>query len=163
MKSKSIVIQILVCIICIVHIQSCVPKEEFPIEPQVTFLYAQTAITESDKLVQFTFELRDGDGDFGLSPNDTTAPFTDSLYFNFHGTILIPDAKGEYKELSYPLRYRIAQLRNKEDTRALQAIITIDIAFAKALFPHERIYISYFVVDRMLHRSNRDTSKLIEF
>ncbi|MBP5582956.1 MAG: hypothetical protein J6X43_03255 [Bacteroidales bacterium] len=135
---------------------------EYDSVPQVEYLYAATAIDSSDKKIQFVFQLTDGDGNFGLEAQDTTAPYIDSFQQNMY-------AKPYYIEnndsisLPYILSYRIPRLRAEGDKKFIKAKVAIDINFAKSAFPYDSIFFTYFVFDRDLNQSNIDTSEVIVF
>jgi len=150
-------------IFCLLGIQySCTDYPEYPDTPEVEFVQAYTSVTETDKTIQFNFLLKDGDGDMGLGVADTTSPYIDSLYYNFHASILATKDNNT-QILPYGLLYRIPQIRSKDSKKFIKAEVTIDMYFARSLFPYDTIQLIYHVYDRALNKSNRDTSDVIVF
>jgi len=61
-------------------VTSCFKNEEYPIEPIISdpvFLF-------SGDSAQLSFSFTDGDGDIGLAPEDTLAPFNPDSYFHYN-------------------------------------------------------------------------------
>lgn len=149
-------------LLCVWVTTACTEYPEYPDIPHVSFMHAYTSISEEDKHIQFTFLLKDGDGDMGLGTADTSAPYKDSLYFNFHAAIRVTKNNTSYI-LPYGLQYRIPQIRSKDSNKFIKADVSIDISFARQLFPYDTLQLIYFVYDRALHKSNVDTSGVILF
>jgi hypothetical protein len=61
-------------------LSSCFKKEEYPIEPVITY--------DSYKFIgdslELTFNFTDGDGDLGLNDNDTLTPYDTSSFFQYN-------------------------------------------------------------------------------
>lgn len=154
----------IVFIICsFICFSSC--KESYPDydeTPVVEFVSATTSSDESDKKVAFTFALYDGDGDIGLSEKDTIPPFVDSFQQNFYATAFYID-NGDTTALPYNFSYRIPRLRDEGNDKFIKANVTVTMSFAKSVFTYDSVLFQYFVYDRKLHKSNVDTSSVIEF
>ncbi len=157
---KNNLLILILSILCISY--ACTEYPQYPDIPQVSYLYTNSTITQTDKHIDFTFLLQDGDGDVGLSNADTAKPYTDSLYYNFHSKIRVTKNNNSFI-LPYSLQYRIPQIRNKNSKKFIKADVTISIDFAQNLFPYDTIQLIYYVYDRALHKSNIDTSKAIIF
>lgn len=148
--------------IILLCITACTEYPEYPDIPRVEFSSANLSMSETDKNVDFIFNLYDGNGDVGLSPSDTSSPFIDSLRNNFNAKMYVKQ-NGTFHAMPYNLSYRIPLLRDKKSTKFLKAEVTINMSFAKAVFPYDTLYFTYFVYDRALNKSNVDTSKVIVF
>ena len=148
-------------IACIVF-WGCKEYPEYPDIPQVEFESAMLAETESDKIIDFSFMLYDGNGDIGLAASDTSAPYIDSLQQNFHAKIFVKQ-NGIFIEKPYNFSYRIPLLRDKKSTKFIKANVTVTLTLAKPVFPYDTMYFTYFVYDRALNKSNVDTSEIIIF
>lgn len=151
---------IFICCFLFLWSFACTEYPEYPVVPQVSFVWAHTNITETDKHIAFNFLLKDGDGDMGLGSADTSNPFVDSLQYNFHASIFVTKNNTTQK-LPYGLQYRIPQIRSTDSKKFIKAEVTIDIDFARSLFPYDTLQLVYYVYDRALHKSNIDTSNII--
>ena len=61
-------------------LSSCFKKEEYPIEPAITY---DTYTLNGDSL-ELTFNFTDGNGDLGLHDNDTLSPYDTSSFFQYN-------------------------------------------------------------------------------
>lgn len=59
---------------------ACLKVEEFPPEPAITFKSFEVFANDSASLV---IGFTDGDGDIGLGPNDTAAPYDANLFLEY--------------------------------------------------------------------------------
>lgn len=152
---------VILVICCCFVVASC--KESYPDydeTPLVEFVSAPTTTDETDKKIDFTFALYDGDGDVGLSAKDTIAPYVDSFQQNFYATAHYV-RNGDTIELPYNFSYRIPLLRESGNDKFIKAKVTVKMNFAKSVFTYDSVLFTYFVYDRNLHKSNIDTSGLI--
>lgn len=67
-----------IVIISALVLSSCLKPEEFPLEPIITYERFNVMTDSASLVISFT----DGDGDIGLSRNDTTGDFSPSNYFH---------------------------------------------------------------------------------
>ena len=147
-------------ILCLVFVACRENYPDYDDEPFVQFVSGITSTDSSDKKLAFTFELHDGDGNFGLSEKDTFAPFIDSFQQNFYATPYYIEQR-ETIQLPYNFSYRIPKLRENGSDKFIKAQVTINMSFSKNAFPYDSILLSYFVFDRKLNMSNTDTSDVI--
>jgi hypothetical protein len=104
----------------------------------------------------------DGDGNFGLESQDTIAPYVDSFQQNFYATPYFIENNDSFP-LPFTVSYRIPRLRAEKSKKFIKAKVAIEFNFAKASFPYDSIFFTYFVFDRALNQSNIDTSDIIAF
>ena len=154
-------ILIIIAICCLFVVSACEASyPDYDETPLVEFVSAATSVDESDKKVDFTFALYDGDGDIGLTSKDTVAPFVDSFQQNFYAVVhYVHD--GDTTELPYNFSYRIPILRESGNNKFIKANVTVKMNFAKSVFLYDSVLFYYYVYDRKLHKSNVDTSGLI--
>lgn len=130
--------------------------------PAVDFVSAAVFSDSSDYTVKFTFTLHDGDGNFGLSEEDTVSPYIDDFQQNFVATAHAID-DGDTNTLPYNFSYRIPRLREEGDNKFIKADVTIDFTLTKSVFSYDSVFFTYFVYDRDLNKSNIDTTNVIVF
>lgn len=129
----------------------------------VDYEYANGEILKKNVTIQFS--ILDGDGDVGLLPEDTVAPYKDSLASNFFATIFVRKnhkwVSGD--QLNYlPIRYRMPYM-GEGTTSLLKADVFIDFSYAAKLFPYDSIKYNFYILDRALHKSNIDSTTIIVF
>jgi hypothetical protein len=152
---------------------SCRKIVDYPDEPVISF----TSVISKDssdvldnpvKRVTLTFHLTDGNGDVGLTNADTTGPFhKDSLYYY---NLFLQEYKmenGNYVEVPAPdglRRYRIPDLTPTGQNKTLIADISVTVEYPYSIadpLPYTDFRYEFYVVDRALNISNRDTSAAI--
>lgn len=133
----------------------CGPKEEFPIEPRITF----KSFVQGDNGAKLTISFTDGDGDIGLDPSDSGYPYdsASTYYNNFflhyeelqNGTWVRP-------ELELENNYRIPRITPSGQNKTLKGDITVDLFWPiRPGSPYDTVRFEVFIVDRALHESNR--------
>lgn len=128
--------------------------------PQVEFQDMQLACNDSDFLLRFSFLLHDGDGNIGLEPIDTVAPYVGEFQQNFYAYAHSIEA-GDTTDLPYEFSYRIPRLREEGNDKFIKATVSVDVTIARGVFPYDSVYFTYFIYDRDLNKSNIDTSAVI--
>lgn len=149
-----------------VAVTGCRDDEDLPDEPKINEIWFEK---ETDELkIRFT----DGDGDFGLEPNQTDPPFNqlnedgsdNFFYHNLHVDVY-------YREdgawLPVPLadgapgfKYRIPDLTPEGQSKQLRVLVTVDFSNANseilALTPDiDTVRYSAVLIDRALNMSER--------
>lgn len=157
----------------LMFLPACQKIVDYPNEPSISF----SAVSSKDstdvldnpvKRVTLTFHLIDGDGDMGLGVTDTTGPFhKDSAYYY---NLCIQEYKkenGTYTQVPAPdglRRYRIPDLTPSGQNKTLIADISVTIEYpysAANPLPFDAFRYEFYVVDRSLNISNKDTSSVI--
>lgn len=158
---------------CLLILVACKKIVEYPDEPVISF----TSVTSADstdvldnpvKRVTLTFHLTDGNGDIGLGITDTTGPYNkDSVYYY---NLFLQEYKlenGTFTEVPAPdglRRYRIPDLTPTGQNKTLIADISVTVEYpfsASNPLPFNEFRYEFYVVDRALNISNRDTSSVI--
>ena len=133
----------------------CLQVETLPPEPSVEFV-SVTQLTDSASLV---FSFKDGDGDIGLDPNDTTGQFAPGQTF-FHNLFVeyFEKQNGVWQQinLQLPYRYRIPVITPTGQNKSLEGEISIALApFPTDPFSRfDTVKYSIQLADRALHLSN---------
>ncbi|MFI5149036.1 MAG: hypothetical protein ACHQRM_04835 [Bacteroidia bacterium] len=143
---------------------SCKREESFPVVPVISLVEFKGYGNDS-AICRINFT--DGDGDIGLDPFDTIAPYNrNSKYFNdlflvyYYDTLGVwkpfnihpaDTAQSKFDTLQYT--YRIPNLTQNGQAKALQGEIKVKIPAPYAI-PHQTYKYTILLVDRALHRSN---------
>jgi len=161
--------------IILLLVSSCHKIEVFPDEPSLSFISvivkdSADILDNPIKYVKLTFQVIDGNGDIGLSDNDTTGPFhRDSQYYYnlfIREYEKIDDAFVEVTDLEFPRNYRIPDLTPAGQNKTLKAEINVEMEYRYSKtnpLPFNEFKYFYYLVDRDLNKSNTDTSTLISF
>ncbi|MEI6764729.1 MAG: hypothetical protein WCM76_03745 [Bacteroidota bacterium] len=138
---------------------ACKKKETYPIEPHIEFMsftkvQNSTGIDDKGKLkISFT----DGDGDVGLRPEDTIAPYDTSSRYHYNFFITYYEKqKGVYKEVHLPVsnNSRIPDLTPSGDDKSLNGEIEIELFINNPFSQYDTIRFDAAIADRALHESN---------
>ncbi len=154
---------------------SCKKIEIYPDEPSITFesVEVKDSIDILDnpiKYVKLTFNVIDGNGDIGLSADDTTGPFhRDSAYY--YNLIvreyeLVGEDYVEVDDVEFPRNYRIPNLTPTGQNKTLIADISVEMEYRYSdldPLPFNTFKYFFYLYDRDLNKSNTDTSTLIVF
>lgn len=122
-----------------------------------------------DSIIRIRIYFQDGDGNIGLEPQDTSAPFDfGSPYFhNLPVTYLVPDSFGEYVPLVNPNNMRIYEsqhdrIPNLTPTGKYKGIdgeLEILLAANPALLNLPKFKLRFHLQDRALNVSNTITTE----
>jgi hypothetical protein len=152
---------------------SCRKIVDYPDEPVISFTSAFSkdstdALDNPVKRVTLTFHLTDGNGDMGLGITDTTGPFNKDSAFYYN--LFLQEYKkenGSFTEVPAPgglRRYRIPDLTPTGQNKTLVADISVTVEYPYSSsnpLPFSEFLYQFYVVDRSLNVSNRDTSSAI--
>lgn len=139
---------------------SCKKKEEYPIEPAITFK-SFVKIPQSNGIDNkgiLTLSFTDGDGDIGLSQGDTVGDFApgSEFYYNFFITYY-EKQKGVMTAVELPFtnnaRIPVLKNRNKNNT-AIRGDISIELFINNPFSAYDTIQYECYIVDRAFHKSN---------
>ena len=141
----------------------CKKADEYPIEPVITFKSLTTIKDangyDTDGILEIEFT--DGDGDIGLNPSDTLAPYTGEYSNNVHA-VFYQFVNGTWTPWSqFDDRSRIPVITPEGSQKAIRGVIRKDhIGFPLSL-TGRRIRFDVYIYDRALHRSNVITTSEI--
>ena len=143
-------------------LQSCFKKEEYPIEPKITY-DSFKVISDSATL---TFNFTDGDGDLGLNDSDTLPPY--DINSEFHYNIYIhyfekDDQLGWVDGLDLDgnpviFKYRMEPIITKGKSKGIKG--KIEVGMGNGLYYNflsdqsDTIKYSIQLIDRALNKSN---------
>lgn len=120
----------------VLSLTSCVEESVLPDEPTINEIWFDKEA--SNLMIRFT----DGDGDFGLSPNELDPPFNfynpDStvnfFYHNLHIEVFYKE-NGEFVPITLPanapgFRFRMPNLTPQGQSKQLRVLVTVDFLLA---------------------------------
>ncbi|RYD75239.1 MAG: hypothetical protein EOP53_16820 [Sphingobacteriales bacterium] len=141
------------------------PGTSFPLEPKIAFKSHELLNNNGNYTLRLYLDFTDGDGDIGLSEEDSLAPFADSgsYYFNIIAKYY-EKINGEFTQLTvnYPfptgdtIHYngRLPVLTPKGKQKAIKGEIQYDIAMGGGPKNSNTIKFKIYIYDRALHKSN---------
>jgi len=136
----------------------CKKDEVYPIEPVISFKSVALlgGSNSKDSMAVITVNFTDGDGDIGLNPDDTLAPFNPgSPYYRNYQMEFYEKINGVWtlNPISPTLGGRLPYLTPKGSNKALKGEIKMDsnLPIHKTL---DTCYVNIFIYDRALHKSN---------
>lgn len=138
---------------------ACRKTETFPPEPNITAI-SLTKIPNNlgfdDKgILKISFT--DGDGDLGLSQEDTLPPFNQGseFYYNFFISYF-EKQNGQWVkiETNPPIHARIPPIVPDVADKALIGDIEIELEINNYFSPYDTICFETYIVDRALNKSN---------
>lgn len=143
---------------------ACIKEEEYPPEPQIRFeqfliLGNDTTIDERGVLV---FSFTDGDGDIGLSSQDTTEPYKYNLFITYYEqrngtfeevflTIYNPESE---QEDTITFNARIPMLLDKGVEKPISGRLEDTLFINNYSSPFDTIRFEAYILDRALNKSN---------
>jgi hypothetical protein len=175
MKIKFSQITSLVLLSVIILTVSCHKDEIYPIIPVIKFKgdLKQKSIYGKDSALKLTISYTDGDGDLGLKQEDIYPPFdSGSIYYYNMYVYYYELINGKWTEVTltgFPgdtdtirFKYRFPNLTPNADNKAIKGDIEYSIT---NLFPRKSNYIrfKFYIYDRMLHKSNVDSTGTIYY
>ena len=150
----------LVLTFLVLFVTSCLKPESFPAEPAIEFV-SFDALGDSGQL---TFSFTDGDGDIGLPPGDTLAPYNPDSYYHYNlyvdyyekddenGWQRGRDLEGD----SIVFQYRLKPIVVKGRARGIKGTMDVTmISFANPLSSQsDTIRFTIKLIDKALNESN---------
>lgn len=152
---------ILTVMVISVGLSACFKNEEYPPEP----IISNPQFTFIGDSAQLAFDFTDGDGNIGLEPNDTLAPFNPDSYYHYNlhidyfekddeeGWIPGTDIEGE----PVVFQYRIQPIEVKGEAKGLKGTIEVIMINYKNTFSSDSDTIRYSIrlIDKALNESNQ--------
>jgi hypothetical protein len=156
MKKSLLILSVIAFIL-----SNCEDIEFFSEIPEVSFKefrYADTTLV---------FEFIDGDGNMGLTQIDTTGPFhADSAYNKNLFITYFSYENEEFTEIEFKIEphFRFEQIPTPEgNNKTVKGEMEIQMKDNFPIPSPDTFMIKFYIVDRDLHESNRDSSGLLTF
>jgi len=156
-----------VVIILMVFFNSCLVREEYPVEPHieyVNFMKYTNALGIEDK-AKLVFSFTDGDGDIGLAQGDTFPPFhkDGDYYYNLY--IFYKEMQNgvlTHVQSPLPFHLRLPVITPSGTNKAIKGEMEIDLDIYNPISPFDTICFEFYIVDRALNKSNTVTTPLFK-
>jgi len=164
-------------------VASCLNPPDYSDTPEISFSKIETKRIEKREgtydTISITVSFKDGDGDLGLSNEDTDPPFNEvniingdtvpnKNYNNYFITPQIRDENGNFNDLdlggfNYNSRYPRLEPDTQGDRKApLRGDLTFGLIFGQNSFaPNTSVRFKVYITDRALHQSNEITTSPI--
>jgi len=173
MKIKFSTIVPLVLISAIVLIVGCKQDVIYSIIPAIKYngYEIQKSVSGTDSALKLTIAYTDGDGDLGLQQGDLNPPFdSGSIYYYNLYVYYYELISGKWSQVTLNdfstdtirFKYRFPDLTPNANNKAIKGDIEYTIT---NLFPRKShtIMFKFFIYDRMLHKSNVDSTGVITY
>lgn len=151
----------------ILFLQSCIERDEYPIEPYIEFsdFYVMIDQASGKEIGVIVLKFTDGDGDIGLAPKDTLYPYQlDGDYYYNYIMYFYKKQGTNFVKIETPYNIRIPIINPDDFAQNLDGEIYIDIdldilrtAITDGVFKFDA-----FIYDRALNKSNTITSPVIQ-
>jgi len=137
---------------------SCIKQESYPIIPEITPRNFQLVFDTGQYATKgyLSFNFQDGDGDIGLAPGDTFAPYNREGDYYYNLVIRYYEKQnGAWVErvLNPPFSARIPVLNPDYPGKAIKGFI-VDTLVLDPAPDFDTVKFEYFIYDRALHQSN---------
>jgi hypothetical protein len=135
---------------------ACLKTEEFPPVPSIKL---DSFVPNANGSAKLTFMFTDGDGDIGLNPGDTLAPYDINSEFYYNLFIRYYELKNGVWTLipinNPPLSYRTPVVTPKGQNKSLNGTMAVDLSlYFDPNSAFDTIKLDLKLLDRALHESN---------
>lgn len=142
----------------IVLLSSCIKQEEFSEIPEISYRQFVTVFDTGQFAVRgiLSFDFKDGDGDIGLDPGDTLAPYNREGDYYYNLVIRYFEKRDSlYFEvvLDPPFSARIPVLNPDYPGKAIKGFIADTLAM-NPVPAFDTVRLEFFIYDRVLNMSN---------
>jgi hypothetical protein len=158
----------------IILLSSCKKDDTYSIIPAINYkgYVIQKSFSGKDSALKLTISYTDGDGDLGLGQKDTNPPFDNGIYYYNIYVYYYELINGKWSEVTltgFPndtdtirIKYRFANLNPISDNKAIKGDIenTFSLPSRKSA---TTIKLKFYIYDRMLHKSNVDSTGIITY
>lgn len=137
---------------------SCAKFEEYPIIPQIEFVSFTTIknVHQNDSLGFFTISYTDGDGDIGLTSDETEPPYDYNFFIDIYENINGEQQKIIFPDTSVTFNSRIPVLTPDGVNKAIKGEIEIEIELyiMSPFLNSDTISFETYILDHALNKSN---------
>jgi hypothetical protein len=152
---------------------SCQQEEIYSVIPAITYkgFVKHKSIFARDSALKLTLTYTDGDGDLGLTQDDTLPPFDKSSFYYYNMYVYYYEyIDGQFQQVTLNdfstdtirFKYRFPNLTPTTDNKAIRGEIEYTIT---DLFPRKSNTIKFriYIYDRKLQKSNEIESAIITY
>ena len=171
-------IHLFLILIVLVGNISCRKLEQFPIEPEISFIAFEKIYNSTDSIYDkgvLKISFKDGDGDIGLRKADTFPPFNQKSKYYYNLVVTFFELQnGQIKEVplvfynpstqtwdTIPLSARIPYLTPEGANKSISGEIYDTLFIYNYNSDFDTLQLEAFIYDRALHKSNTVNTGLI--
>lgn len=145
---------------------SCLKREEYPLTPNIEYKSFYNFQADS---AYFTFKFTDGDGDFGLNPEDTSGSFSknSTYYYNLYIKYLYKKNDGTWSAFFNPnplvndtqyYKFRVPFIEQQGKDKSMNGEVRVKLSELRPSSTHKNIKYVFYVFDRGFNQSNIATT-----
>ncbi|MBC7864712.1 MAG: hypothetical protein IAF38_17195 [Bacteroidia bacterium] len=159
---KNTVIALNLTAVLLLALTACIKKQDFPTSPEISY---KNFTNYDDDSAYFTIKFTDGDGDFGLKPEDTSGSFTSTgkYYFNMYMKYMYKKTDGTWSAYfnANPMvndtqyyKFRIPFIEQTGKDKSMNGEIRVKLTELRPTTTHKFIKYVVYIYDKSLHQSN---------
>jgi hypothetical protein len=137
----------------------CVKEDQYPVVPHIEFagygIYS--AADETDSICKISISYTDGDGDIGLTENDSLEPYKYNYFIKLMQLVdgqmtevVLPDGKS----INFNARIPILTPTGRNKNIKGEISMNFDLYFNSYLLKSDTIGFEIYIMDRALNKSN---------
>lgn len=141
---------------------ACIKKKEYPPVPEVSYKNFQSY---DDDSAYFTIKFTDGDGDFGLKPEDTSGTYSVNsvYYYNLYMKYMYKKSDGTWSAFFNPnplvndtqyYKFRVPFIEQTGKDKSMNGEIQVKLTELRPTSSHKNIKYIFYIYDKALHQSN---------
>ena len=164
--NRKIAIVINLIFVLLLGISSCIKKKNYPSTPVITY---KDFVNYGADSGYFTFKFTDGDGDFGLKPDDTTGSFgkTSVYYYNLYMKYMYKMPNGQWSAYFNPnplvndtqyYKFRVPFIAQTGKDKSMDGEVRVKLTELRPTSTHKDIRYVFYIFDKALNKSNVVTS-----
>jgi hypothetical protein len=163
-KNTAIVLNL--ALVLLLALPGCIKKENYPVDPVISY---KDFKSYDDDSAYFTLKFTDGDGDFGLKPEDTSGSYssTGKYYYNLYMKYMYKKPDGTWSAYfnANPLvndtqyyKYRVPFIEQSGKDKSMNGEVRVKLTELRPTTSHKFIKYVFYIYDKALHQSNVVTS-----
>jgi hypothetical protein len=145
---------------------SCLKRKQYPVVPAIEYKLFQNYQADS---AYFTFKFTDGDGDFGLNPEDTAGSFSKNsiYYYNLYIKYLFKKTDGTWSAFFNPnplvndtqyYKFRVPLIEQQGKDKSMNGEVRVKLSELRPSSTHKNIKYEFYIYDRAFNQSNVATT-----
>ena len=164
--SRKIIFMLNLSFVILLAFSACIKKKDYPTTPVIAYKDFVNFGADSGF---FTLKFTDGDGDFGLNPEDTTGNYgkNSAYYYNLYMKYLYKKADGTWSAYFNPnpmvndtqyYKFRVPFILQTGKDKSQDGEVRVKLTELRPSSTHKAIKYVLYIYDKALHQSNVVTS-----
>jgi len=165
LNRKSVIVVNFIFILILVFF-SCIKKKSFPTTPVIDYKDFVNYGTDS---AYFSLNFTDGDGDFGLSADDTIGSYSKNspYYYNLYMKYMFKNSTGNWAAYFNPsplvndtqyYKFRVPLILQSGQDKSMDGEVRVKLTDLRPSVLHKEIKYVFYIYDKALNKSNVVTS-----